>query len=72
MFAVADAEAPGFVVDLAVIVIAPPGGAVGGAEYVAAAPLAVWEVIPPQFEAPQLTDQSTPAAAGSLETAAVR
>jgi len=41
ILAVADAETPVFVVDVAVMVTVPPGGAAEGATYVAAVPLAV-------------------------------
>ena len=72
IFAMACAESTGLVVDLAVIVTVPLGGAFDGAEYVVATPLAVWRGVRlPQLSAPQLTDQSTPAAAGSLSTTAV-
>jgi hypothetical protein len=69
--AVADPDLVGSAVDFAVIVTLPPGGTLEGPSKVAATPLAVCGVMPPQFDAPQLTDQSTPAAAVSLATSAV-
>lgn len=69
--AVADVDLLGSVVDLAVIVTLPLAGTLDGPRKVAAMPLAVCGVIPPQFEALQVTDQSTPAAAASLATSAV-
>jgi hypothetical protein len=72
MFAVADAETVGFVVDVAVIVTVPPAGTAEGAEKVVLTPLAVCVgLTPPQLAAPQLTVQSTPAFATSLATKAV-
>jgi hypothetical protein len=60
------------VVDLAVIVTVPPGGTVEGLEKVVGLPLAEWagEKLP-HIDAPQVADQSTPPAAGSLATVAV-
>ncbi len=52
-------------VDLAVMVMTPPAGTVEVLLNVAVAPLAVWLVILPQLEVPQLRLQSTPRAAES-------
>lgn len=71
MLAVADVETAGFAVEFAVIDTVPPGGAEEGATYVAGLPLAVCGVIVPHAAAPQLSDQSAPAARGSLVTMAV-
>jgi hypothetical protein len=71
MLAVAVAVTAGFAVESAVMVTVPPVGTAEGATYVAALPLAVWEVIVPHDCAPHWTDQSTPAACGSLATIAV-
>ncbi len=59
-------------VDLAVMVMTPPAGTVEVLLNVAVAPLAVWLVILPQLEVPQLRLQSTPRPAESLETTAAR
>jgi hypothetical protein len=69
--ATADADTVGSVVDLAVIVTVPPDGIAVGPVKIAGVPLSVWAVIPPQFDALQLTDQSTPALAVSFATTAV-
>jgi hypothetical protein len=75
MFAVEDADIALFVVDDAVMVTVPPGGTVEGPAYVTETPLAVCAFVDPpivpQLDAPQLKDQSTPAAAGSPSTIAV-
>jgi hypothetical protein len=68
IIAVAVALIAGLLVELALMVTVPSGGAVEGALKVVAAPLAVCGVTEPQAEAPQLTDQSTPAMAGSFVT----
>ena len=70
MFAVAEADIAGFAVDLAVMVTVLPGDAEESATKVAASPLDVCGVIPPQEVVPQLNDQSAPACEESLSTTA--
>ncbi len=70
--AVATADFVGSVTDFAVMVIVPPTGTLELFVKVAVAPLGVWLVIAPQLVALQLTVQSTPAFAESLETTAAR